>query len=51
MTYREARAWAAAIRQAVVQRAMPPWHSDPNVGQYIWPRPSVPNWKLSIPSN
>lgn len=35
MTYREARPWAAAIRQAVVQRVMPPWHADPNVGHYI----------------
>jgi mono/diheme cytochrome c family protein len=35
MTYREARPWAAAIRQAVVQRVMPPWHADPNVGHYM----------------
>ncbi len=35
MTYKEARPWAAAIRQAVVQRAMPPWHADPHVGEYM----------------
>ena len=35
MTYREARPWAAAIRQAVVQRIMPPWHADPHVGEFI----------------
>jgi len=35
MTYKEARPWAAAIRQAVVQRAMPPWHANPKVGHYI----------------
>ena len=33
-TYQEARPWAAAIRQAVVQRAMPPWHADPHTGEY-----------------
>ncbi len=35
MTYREARPWAAAIRQAVVQRVMPPWHADPHVGNFM----------------
>lgn len=34
LTYKEARPWAAAIRQAVVQRVMPPWHADPGVGHY-----------------
>ena len=33
-TYKEVRPWASAIRQAVVQRAMPPWHADPSVGEY-----------------
>lgn len=35
VTYRDARPWAAAIREAVVQRAMPPWHADPHTGEYI----------------
>jgi hypothetical protein len=35
MTYKDARPWAAAIRQAVVTRTMPPWHADPNVGTYV----------------
>jgi mono/diheme cytochrome c family protein len=35
MTYKEARPWAAAIREAVVQRKMPPWHADPHVGDFI----------------
>jgi hypothetical protein len=35
LTYKDARPWAAAIRQAVVQRSMPPWHADPHVGEYI----------------
>lgn len=35
LTYREVRPWASSIRQAVVQRVMPPWHADPHVGDYI----------------
>jgi Copper type II ascorbate-dependent monooxygenase, C-terminal domain len=35
MTYHDARPWAAAIRQAVIQRAMPPWHADPHVGEFM----------------
>jgi mono/diheme cytochrome c family protein len=35
MTYKETRPWAAAIRQAVVQRTMPPWHADTHVGEFI----------------
>ena len=35
MTYSDARPWAAAIRQAVVQRVMPPWHADPHVGEFM----------------
>jgi len=34
VTYKEARPWAAAIREAVVTRKMPPWDVDPNVGVY-----------------
>lgn len=34
VTYKETRPWAAAIRQAVVRRAMPPWHADPKVGHF-----------------
>jgi hypothetical protein len=35
MSYSDARPWAAAIRQAVVQRSMPPWHADPHVGDFM----------------
>ena len=35
VTYKEARSWAAAIRQAVLQRTMPPWHADPSAGHFI----------------
>ncbi len=35
LTYQQVRPWAAAIRQAVIQRSMPPWHADPHTGEYI----------------
>lgn len=34
LTYKDARPWAAAIRQAVVSRKMPPWLADPTVGHW-----------------
>ena len=34
LTYEQARPWAKAIRQAVVQGSMPPWHADPAVGKF-----------------
>ena len=34
LTYEEARPWARAIRDRVVQRQMPPWHVDGNIGEY-----------------
>lgn len=34
LTYKDTRPWAAAIREAVVSRAMPPWRADPHVGQW-----------------
>jgi mono/diheme cytochrome c family protein len=33
-TYKDAHNWARQIRTAVVQRKMPPWHADPNVGDF-----------------
>jgi hypothetical protein len=35
MTYKDAHPWARAIREAVVQRRMPPWHADPKVGEFL----------------
>ena len=32
ITFAESRPWAAAIRQRVSTRQMPPWHIDPSVG-------------------
>jgi hypothetical protein len=34
LTYKEARPWAAAIREAVLTRKMPPWFADPHYGQF-----------------
>lgn len=34
LTYKDARPWAASIREAVVSRAMPPWRADPNFGSF-----------------
>jgi hypothetical protein len=34
MTYRDATRSARQIREAVVQRKMPPWHADPNAGDF-----------------
>lgn len=35
MTYKETRPWARSIREAVMQRRMPPWHADPKVGEFL----------------
>lgn len=34
VTYRVARPWANAIRQAVLTKRMPPWHADPHYGHF-----------------
>lgn len=34
LTYRDVRAWAAAIREAVLSRKMPPWKADPSYGHW-----------------
>ena len=34
MTYKEARPWAKAIREAVITRKMPPWPADPHFGKF-----------------
>jgi Copper type II ascorbate-dependent monooxygenase, C-terminal domain len=34
LTYKDTRPWAAAIRQAVTQRVMPPWYADPHYGKF-----------------
>ncbi len=34
LTYEQTRPWAAAIRQAVKTRKMPPWFADPQYGKF-----------------
>ena len=34
MSYKDARPWARSIKENVVNRVMPPWHADPNHGEY-----------------
>ena len=38
LTYKDARPWARAIRQAVATRQMPPWNADPHFGDFRDPR-------------
>lgn len=35
LTYRDARPWAKAIREVVLEREMPPWYADPQYGEFI----------------
>ena len=34
LTYKETKPWAAAIREAVLTRTMPPWKADPHYGKF-----------------
>src|SRR5687768_6633481 len=38
LSYKEARPWAASIRNAVSSRQMPPWNADPHFGSFRDPR-------------
>ncbi len=35
MSYKDVRPWAKSIREKVASREMPPWHADPNHGQWL----------------
>ena len=35
LTYKDARPWARAIKNAVVARTMPPWFADPKYGHFL----------------
>ena len=35
LTYKDTRPWAKAIKAAVIERKMPPWFAEPNVGHFI----------------
>ena len=34
LTYQQARPWAAAIKESVLLRKMPPWFADPHYGKF-----------------
>jgi hypothetical protein len=34
LTYKDARPWAASIKEAVLTRKMPPWKADPHYGKW-----------------
>ena len=34
LTYQDARPWAKAMKQKVVERQMPPWNADPKYGRF-----------------
>src|SRR6266446_2691638 len=34
LSYKDARPWAKAIKEAVVTRKMPPWFADPQYGHF-----------------
>jgi hypothetical protein len=38
LTYKDARPWARAIKQAVQTRQMPPWNAHPDFGEFRDPR-------------
>ncbi len=35
ITYKETRPWSRSIREKVIRREMPPWHADPNHGEFL----------------
>src|SRR5262249_44245465 len=35
LNYKEVRPWAKSIREKVASREMPPWHADPNHGEFL----------------
>ncbi|MCI0665353.1 MAG: cytochrome c [Acidobacteria bacterium] len=34
LTFKDARPWAKSIREKVLSREMPPWHADPQTGEW-----------------
>lgn len=48
LTYEEARPWARAIRDQVVNGTMPPWHADPEHGTFANDRRLSPREKELI---
>jgi Copper type II ascorbate-dependent monooxygenase, C-terminal domain len=34
LSYKDIRPWAKSIREKIISREMPPWHADPQVGEW-----------------
>jgi hypothetical protein len=34
LSYKDVRPWAKSIREKIISREMPPWHADPQVGEW-----------------
>ncbi len=47
-TYRQARPWAAAIREAVQTRTMPPWHAAPGAHRFRNDRSLSPEERATL---
>src|SRR5215472_14335294 len=45
LTYKDARPWAKAIREAVLTKKMPPWFADPAHGRFSNDRSLAENEK------
>ena len=43
LTYKDARPWARAIKNAVASRTMPPWFADPEYGHFLNERRLAPS--------
>jgi hypothetical protein len=48
LTYEAARPWAAAIKEAVLTKKMPPWPADPRYGHFANDRTLQPNELAAI---
>jgi hypothetical protein len=48
LTYEQARPWARAIRDNVINGVMPPWHADPAHGKWANDRSLTPQEKETI---
>src|SRR5262249_17291381 len=35
LSYKDVRPWAKSIREKIASREMPPWHADPNHGEFL----------------
>jgi len=48
LTYKDARPFARAIREAVLAKRMPPWFADPHVGKFVNDDSLFKNAKMTL---